>query len=932
LGNVGLDVGKWSSTGGSADTLNNVENVFIETPKSGDWKVEVIASNIAQDGDVTTFGIDQNYALVASGVIQADHDNTISDMQALPRYFNLFEESTVNGTVSNIGLQDESNVIINLLEDDVIVSTKTLPSIQSGTSQSVSLSWIPTKEKTADITLEVVEVPGEDRLFNNKKSASVDLFTHKGLILVDSGHGNADTFNNYYEYLYSLKYPCTFIDSEITSAKLAQYNVFITARATSSYSASELTAIENFVSSGGGLLVIGDDEPTVYNDLTDYAGITWNTPRGVGQNLTNINPHNTTENVFELRFESPNLVLEVLSPAEEVVLDNGIMNERPLVAAAEYDKGRLVAITDDNSFDDGSLDFVDNRQFGENVIFWLNKNLPPVAVIDSPIDQGTYSAASTIFFDASSSYDPDGYIANYLWSSDVDGTIGFTQSFNNQLSTGVHIITLVVTDDKGRMAETSISVVISQPVPPTINIESPNNNENINALVTLSGTSIDSDGTVDLVEVKIGTDSWLSAQGTLNWNYDWDTTFYLDGEHVISARAVDNENQYSDIITISLFVDNTPPEIVSGPKVENVTHQRATIIWETNEDGECIVEYGTDSSYGFTETKTLLVTDHEIKLRNLDPDTTYHFRVITKDALGNMRVTSQDRIFTTEPPPDITPPEVLISNPNDNDIIKGSVQVNVDASDESGIAQVDFYVDGELTFSDSKSSFSWQWNTASGEYPDGQYTLKVTAIDEKGNEASHEITVELDNEKVPPNVDQTRASPNSVKSQESTSVLFTVKLDDPEGATESVVIDLSSVGGSSRQRMYDDGTHGDETASDNTYSTESTVSSQTTPGEKSLPITITYFGGGTLEDEVAVYVIESQDSDPLGESDDKDMMSFIWLILLLFAVIMVLALVGIRRRRRRKAQTEFVPVFEPQQVYQAQPVYYQDQSGQIRQY
>ncbi len=69
-GNYGLDLSKWSSSGGSADSLNNVENVFIENPKSGTWVVEVRGANIALDGHSSTPAVDQAFALVASNAVE----------------------------------------------------------------------------------------------------------------------------------------------------------------------------------------------------------------------------------------------------------------------------------------------------------------------------------------------------------------------------------------------------------------------------------------------------------------------------------------------------------------------------------------------------------------------------------------------------------------------------------------------------------------------------------------------------------------------------------------------------------------------------------------------------------------------------------------------------------------------------------------------
>jgi hypothetical protein len=930
-GNFGLDTEKWSQNGGTHDTLNNVENVFIENPKSGEWTIEVIAENIALDGNTNTIPIDQKYALVGSGVIRADHDMVVSEIEELPRYFMLHNEATVNGTISNIGLNDETNVVVNLLEDGNIVGTQNVAYIQSGTSLDVSLSWYPNQEKTSDITIEVVPVSGENRLFNNKKIDSVDLFTPLGLVLVDEGHGNVVNFDAFYEHMYSLKYPATFVDTAITSSLLNRYNVFVCAGADSDYTPAELTAIQSYVEGGGGLFVIGDNSASISNSLTDYGGITWVTPRGIGGNLEDINPHNITDGVSQLNMASPLLVLEVNLPAEEIVYDNDLVMTRPLVAASEYVNGRIVALSDDNCIDDGNLDSADNRLFGENVIKWLNNNLPPIAIIDSPGDGAVFSSASTIYFDATSSYDPDGYVATYIWSSDIDGILETQVSFSRQLTQGDHIINLAVSDDKGRMAQTSISLTISQPLPPSVSINSPSNNEKINDVTIISGSASDIDGFVDLVEIKIGDDVWISAQGTSMWNYDWDTTLYSDGQYVISARSYDNENQISDIATISVFTDNTPPNILSGPNVDNITHQKATITWETDEEGDCIVEYGTDSSYGYTETKNLFVKEHEIKLRNLKPDTTYHFRVITKDELGNIQITSQDRTFKTEPAPDITPPEVAISSHQTNDMLKGKERIEVDASDDSGISHVDFYVDDEFKFTDSNSPFSWEWNTASGEYPDGRYTIKVVAIDNKGNEESYEIKIELDNEKVPPSVVKRKATPNSIFNGESNTVLFIVKLDDPEDAAESVTIDLSSVGGSSDKRMYNDGTHGDETANDDTYSLEATIPSDVDPGEKLLTVTVSYFGGGTIEDEVKVFVFASETSDPSEESESSSILPILWILLLVGVVILVIVLASIGRRRKQPQTYEFTQIPAAQQVYQAEVVFYPDQSTYYQQ-
>ncbi len=69
-GNRGLSSGVWSTSGGTADALNTVENVFVQNPEPGLWTVLVYASDVNQDGHVQTPGepYDVDFAVVVSGV------------------------------------------------------------------------------------------------------------------------------------------------------------------------------------------------------------------------------------------------------------------------------------------------------------------------------------------------------------------------------------------------------------------------------------------------------------------------------------------------------------------------------------------------------------------------------------------------------------------------------------------------------------------------------------------------------------------------------------------------------------------------------------------------------------------------------------------------------------------------------------------------
>jgi serine protease AprX len=63
-GNNGLNTGTVSTSGGSPNTVDTVENVFLDVPAAGTWTVEVIGSQINADGHVETTATDADYALV----------------------------------------------------------------------------------------------------------------------------------------------------------------------------------------------------------------------------------------------------------------------------------------------------------------------------------------------------------------------------------------------------------------------------------------------------------------------------------------------------------------------------------------------------------------------------------------------------------------------------------------------------------------------------------------------------------------------------------------------------------------------------------------------------------------------------------------------------------------------------------------------------
>jgi hypothetical protein len=119
--------------------------------------------------------------------------------------------------------------------------------------------------------------------------------------------------------------------------------------------------------------------------------------------------------------------------------------------------------------------------------------------------------------------------------------------------------------------------------------------------------------------------------------------------------------------------DNTPP-IISAVASGNISATAATINWTTDEVSDSQVEYGTSTTYGgSTPVDNNLVASHGVALSGLSSATLYHYRVKSKDALGNLAI-SGDFTFTTSAPPDTVPPT---APSNLTATVSSSTQINL---------------------------------------------------------------------------------------------------------------------------------------------------------------------------------------------------------------------------------------------------------------
>jgi chitodextrinase len=105
--------------------------------------------------------------------------------------------------------------------------------------------------------------------------------------------------------------------------------------------------------------------------------------------------------------------------------------------------------------------------------------------------------------------------------------------------------------------------------------------------------------------------------------------------------------QSSAASATTLPVSDTTPPVISSVGASGISPAGATISWTTNEPADAQVQYGTTTSYGSqTALNASLVSSHSQVLSGLAASTTYHYRVLSRDAAGNLAA-SGDFSFTT---------------------------------------------------------------------------------------------------------------------------------------------------------------------------------------------------------------------------------------------------------------------------------------------
>lgn len=154
------------------------------------------------------------------------------------------------------------------------------------------------------------------------------------------------------------------------------------------------------------------------------------------------------------------------------------------------------------------------------------------------------------------------------------------------------------------------------------------------------------------------------------------------GRHTLVVAARDLSGNVDPSPAIREFTVDLDAPVISDVQA-SPSRAQASITWTTDEPTTTQVEYGLTEDYGsMTPLNSQLVTSHSASPTGLNPSTTYHYRVRSKDSCGRETI-SLDGVFTTQAD-DGTPDTFISSGPSENEIVcSGSVNICWSGSDDA---------------------------------------------------------------------------------------------------------------------------------------------------------------------------------------------------------------------------------------------------------
>lgn len=377
----------------------------------------------------------------------------------------------------------------------------------------------------------------------------------------------------------------------------------------------------------------------------------------------------------------------------------------------------------------------------------------PTVSVSAPASGATVSGTVTITATASDNVG----VANVqfiLDGSDLgaqDATAPYSFSWNTAgVANGSHVIRAVAHDLAGNETNSAyVTVTVSNGTVdttlPVVSMASPTAGATVSGTTSISATASDNVG-VTAVQFLLDGAVLGSAATTSPYTISWVTSGTTNGSHILSAVARDAAGNTATSSAITVTVNNqssdtsAPTVSLSAPS-SNATVSGSVTVSATASDnvGVTSVQFTVDgTNIGSADTSSPYSVSW---ITSTVANGSHVLRAVARDAAGNV-TTSSSRTVTVANNVDTSLPSVSLTAPSSGATVQGSVTVSASASDNVGVASVQFTVDGVDIGTDTAAPWATSWDTTTA--ANGSRTLRAIARDAAGNtrtSSSRSVTV-----------------------------------------------------------------------------------------------------------------------------------------------------------------------------------------------
>ncbi len=289
-------------------------------------------------------------------------------------------------------------------------------------------------------------------------------------------------------------------------------------------------------------------------------------------------------------------------------------------------------------------------------------------------------------------------------------------------------------------------------VPPTGSITYPPSSATVSGTVDIQIEAFDNN---QIAHVDIVIDGSISIRDeTEPYGYSWNTTTATeDTDHFITASVTDTSNNTTNLMPVTVFVNNieepdiTPPVVVlTDPAASQTVSGVVTVRAEANDNqGIAQVVFFQNSVEAGSDTDEPYEYSWDTMQESDDSEHIWYAK-----AFDTSNLTAQTQaIAVYVDNDDDDPPTGFISQPYAGQTVSDTVEIVVSASDNVGVASVEFSINGSVVATDTDEPYSHLWNTLTYT-EDDEHVISVKITDLAGNFVNLQpIAVTVNNDQTP---------------------------------------------------------------------------------------------------------------------------------------------------------------------------------------